>query len=270
VTSKVQIPGAQLPFVRLSGFWNEPSNASASAFVAFFLARYLVIMGEGSFWRTVSYACLAAGILAFSNAGYLALGSALLIGLFFGVRSFTYRRLFQFAFLLPIATSLLLIVFFGRTYVAKELPDNVLALAITGLRDFESLSLDPSDGRIDLLYMTFNVIAERTIGVGIQEVGSNGIIASATAPLLWLLLTGIPGLFLLLCREIVLMVSNYSLLRKLPTMLTLTQALVVVMVQHLSYGNWMNPNYFILAGMLLVCSQRTTQKFFTKKLSHHD
>ena len=97
--------------------------------------------------------------------------------------------------------------------------------------------------------------------------GSEGIAASASAPLYWLLLTGIPGLFLILSREAVLLVSSRALLRRHPRVLPLIQALIVVMVQHLSYGTWMNPNYFVLAAMVLACSHTATQyTLATKRL----
>ncbi len=268
VTSMMIFPGASFPFIRLCGFWNEPSNASGSAFAAFFLARYLVSMGEGRFWRNASYACLVAGMLALSNAGYFALGSALLLGFFFGATKFNARRVFRFVLLLPIVVALLWIVVFGRSYVAENLTDNVVARAITGVRDIESASSDVSDGRLDLMQMTLE--KSGFIGVGIQGVGSEGMTGSGTAPLLWFLMTGIPGLLLLLGREAVLLVSMRSLLRRLPTILPLTQALVVVMAQHLVYGSWMNPNYLILATMVLVCSHRSTHHFFTAKLIHHE
>lgn len=268
VTSMMFFPGAPFPFIRLTGFWNEPSNASGSAFAAFFLARYLVSIGEGPFWRNASYACFVAGMLALSNAGYFALGSALLFGLFFSARRFTARRVLQFVLLLPIAAALLLIVFFGRAYVAENLTDNYFARAITGVRDIESASLDASDGRLDLMQMTL----EKTeiLGVGIQAVGSEGMTASGSAPLLWLLMTGIPGLLLLIGREAVLLVSSRSLLRSLPPILPLIQALVVVMAQHLVYGSWMNPNYLILAAMVLVFSHRSTQQLFTINRIRHE
>ena len=265
VISTRLLPGAPFTFLRLFGFWNEHSNASGSAFAAFFLARYLVSTGERPFWRVASYACFVAGMLAFSNAGYFALAAALLFGLLFGARGFTTRRVFQVALLLPIVAAFLWVAFAGRSYVAENLPANVWARAITGSQP----NIDPFSGRVDLMQTTLEKAAEGSIGVGIQEVGSEGITGSATAPLYWLLVTGIPGLFLILGREAVLLVSSRSLLRRLPAMLPLIQALVAVMAQHFSYGSWMNPNYLILAAMVLVCSHRSTQQpFATNGLGH--
>jgi hypothetical protein len=260
VNSTFFLPDAPFPIVRLCGYWNEPSNASGSAFAAFFLARYLVVTGERPIWRAASYGCLAAGFLALSSAGYLALGSAVLFGTVFGPGRLTVRRLLQGALLLPVAVALLGIVVFGRSYVAKNLSDNVWAMAITGVRSTPRDSYDPSGGRIEDLRMTVDKIKVKSIGVGIQLVGNEGIDASGTAPIYWLLLTGIPGLVLLLSREAVLLASARSLLRRIPTFLPLAQALIVVMAQHLSYGSWMNPNYFIPAAMILVYSSERSQK----------
>ena len=52
-------------------------------------------------------------------------------------------------------------------------------------------------------------------------------------------------------------------------MLPLVQALVVVMAQHLSYGTWMNPNYLILAAMVLVQFQKSTQRVHPASATVH-
>lgn len=269
VTSMLYFPVYPYAIFRFCGFWNEPSNASASAFAAFFLARYLVLTGESTFWRVASYGCLVAGLLALANAGYFALGSALLIGVIFGAGRFTAQRAIQLALLLPVAAVLLVIVVFGRSYVVENYPDNPWARAITGVRETQLADYDPTAGRGDLLVSTAKKTESTIIGLGIQEVGSEGIDASATAPLYWVLLTGIPGLLLLLGREAVLLVSGSLLLRRLPAMLPIVQALVAVMGQHLVYGTWMNPNYLVLAAMVLVCSHKSTQRLLATSHRSH-
>ena len=269
VGSRMTLPGAPILIVRLCGFWNEPSNASASAFVAFFLARYLVSTGARPFWRKASYGCLAAGLLTLSNAGYFALGCALSVGLLATVRRFTVRRVLLAALLLPIAVGLLGGALFGRRYVAEYFPDNAWARAITGARDTDEAARNPFAGRIAIAQQTLQTTGETLIGVGIQVVGSEGIEGSATAPLYWLLLTGIPGIVLLLGRETVLLAAGRSLMRRQPAMLPLVQALVVVMAQHLSYGTWMNPNYLILAAMVLVQFQKSTQRVHPASATVH-
>ncbi|MDB4877488.1 MAG: hypothetical protein JWM41_3934 [Gemmatimonadetes bacterium] len=254
-----QFPGAPFAIVRLCGFWNEPSNASGSAFAAFFLARYLVNSGDAPKWRWASRGCFVAGVLALANAGYLALAAGVLFGLLAGTRRLTPGRVFQITILVPTALSLVLIVAFGRAYVLENMPDNIWARALTGVRD-SSVGSDVTGGRVELLKMTVGKTGSNFVGAGIQEVGSGGIEGSATAPIYWLLLTGVPGLLLLLSRETVLIASARSLAQRLPLMLPVTQALVAVMAQQLSYGTWMNPNYLALAAMVVVSAQRSTRR----------
>jgi hypothetical protein len=42
-------------------------------------------------------------------------------------------------------------------------------------------------------------------------------------------------------------------------MLPLFQALVAVLGQHLSYGSWMNANYFVFAAVVLVFADKLTE-----------
>lgn len=267
VTSMMYFSG--LTFVRLCGFWNEPNNAAGSAFVAFFLARYLVLMNEAPFWRSASYACFVAGLLTLSVGGYFTIGFTLLVGVFFDARRVTGRRIFNSTVLLASSVALLGMVVFGRSFVVSNLPDNAWARAITGVRNLEGSSLDASGGRLDLLRAAIDITESKLIGVGLQEVGSRGIEGSGTAPVYWLLLTGIPGLSLILCREGLLLTAARGLLRKMPHLLPLVQALIAVMAQHLSYGTWMNPNYFNLAAMILVCSSRSTQQLLVMYQQRH-
>jgi hypothetical protein len=259
VTSMMFIPGIPLPLARLSGFWNEPSNAAGSAFAACFLARYLVAIGEDPRWRLASRACIVAGLMALSNAGYLAFGSALLFGLVAGGGKLTARRTVQLIVGASVAVSLLLVVVVGRAYVATNLPDSAIARAVTGARNTDDPNYDPTNGRLALLKSTASNIQSSMIGVGIQEVGSEGIESSASAPFYWLLLTGVPGLLLILGREAVLRVSAASLVRRVPAALPLTQALIAVMAQQAVYGSWMNPNYLILAAMVVLSSSRAAR-----------
>ena len=211
------------------------------------------MLGEGVFWRLASYAGFVAGALTLSNAGYFALGSAVFFGFFLGSGNLDARRMIRLFVLLPVAVALLGTALFGRIYVSENLSDSTVARAITGTRE---VRMDPSSGRLSVMDMTFAEIETNLIGVGIQKVGSEGIGGSATALLLWLLLTGVPGLILLIARDGVLLVSERSLLLKQPDMLPLIQALIVVITQKGVYGSWMNPNYFILAAMVLILSHR--------------
>ena len=257
INAAFRVPGLNFSFIRLCGFWNEPSNAAGSAYAAFYLCRYLVAVGERPVWRTASYACLAAGLLTLSTAGYFALGSTLLVSPLLAASRLTLRELTRKLAPLSIGIGLLLLVVYGRAYVFENAGDNPWLSAIVGVRGASATaSFDASDGRLGMLLRTVATAKQTFIGVGVQEVGSRGIEGSGTAPVFWLLLTGFPGLALLLARETVLFFAVRSLIREQPLTLPLVQALVAVMAQHLSYGTWMNPNYFVLAAMVLVTAHR--------------
>lgn len=258
VTSAMWFPSIPVPFLRVTGFWNEPSNASASAFASVFLSRYLAEVEGGKFWRRAAIACGIAGLLTFSNAGYLAFASALLASLAFDSRAFNARRVLQLGILLFVVVGMLLVAFLGRRYVAENYPDNVWARAITGARG-RGDDDDPTGGRLALLRTTASTVQGSIIGLGIQEVGSGGIESSASAPLYWLLLTGIPGLAFLLAREAALLSAAIRLARQLPGMRFVGLALIAVMAQQAVYGSWMNPNYLILAAMVLACTSNAAR-----------
>lgn len=250
VISQISAPDFHL--LRLNGFWKEPSNAAGSAFSAFFLARYLYAVGERPFWRIASYLCLISGFLTLSNAGYLAIGATLLIGLFIQAKQ-NFKGIIIKTFLItPVIAVMLWFALFSRSYFANHGSEYRLLLAISGIRHDVNDDFDPTDGRKDLLTYTFDRVNDKIIGYGVQVTGPTGLNSSASAPLLWLLLTGYPGLLLLLLREAVLLVSLRKMIKRNPELLFLSQALLVVIVQHSVYGNWMNPNYLIFAAAVLI------------------
>lgn len=253
VTSMMFFGGIPYPFLRLCGWWNEPSNASASAYAAYFLSLYLYETGEGKRWKHFSTICLIAGLMTFSNAGYLALACALLAGVVFRSGKFTMRRAVNLAVVLTVASAFVALVVVGRRYVAENLGANVFARVITGARDVQD-DFDLTYGRLDLLKKTAATVQGSIIGVGIQAVGSEGIESSASAPLYWLLLTGVPGLLLLLSREAALLTAARAAVSRHPATLRVGQAMVAVMAQQAVYGSWMNPNYLIYAAFMLVAA----------------
>lgn len=256
ITSRFYLLNAPVPFLRLAGFWNEPTHASACAFASFFLGRYLVSVGESNSWRIASHVCLISGVLTLSLAGYLALGCALLFGLLFGGKQWTMWRAIRSAFLFPLAAILILIVGFGRTYVADNYPDNIWLRALVGARDtnIQQESFDPTSGRLNVAANAVDQAASTVIGVGIQITGDNGVPAPESAPLYWLMLAGFPGLLFILGREAALMLHAMRLSRNAPQAVPVVQALIAVMAQQLSYGTWMTPVYFVLAAMVLLLS----------------
>lgn len=266
VTSMMFFPGTGFPFIRLCGYWNEPSNASASAFAGYFLARYLFSVGEGLIWRMASYACLVAGFLALSNAGYLALSAALMFGVVYGVKKIGARELAYIMVVSLIVMSLITVASFGRKYVSENMPDNDLARAIVGAHDVKST--DYASGRFDLLDIAIDKVGNNIIGTGIQVVGpQNQADISPSAPIMWLLFTGVPGFLLLLGRETVLLICCKSISRRNPVALLLAQALIVVMIQHVSYGSWMNPNYFVYAAVVFAYSYALRQLRYSRDVN---
>ncbi len=257
VTARMHL-GGSFPIIRLTGFWNEPSNASGSAFAAFFLARYLVASGEREIWRKASYGALIAGMLALSNAGYIALGVALLVGPMLvssRIRIKRAKRTFRLMLVISLGLILVAVALLGRRYVGESLSNNIWARGVVGART-EAVVSDPFGGRVEVLGTAWESSSSNIIGLGIQEIGSEGVIdGSGTAPVYWLLLTGIPGLLLLVGREAVLVASVRELVRRYRHMIFLVQALVVIMVQHMVYGTWMNPNYLYLAAGVLAFSE---------------
>ena len=249
VAAQFYLPGVPMPIVRLSGLWQEPSLAASSAYGGFFLCKYLVAVGESRKWRAAGYACLVAGVLTMSNAGAFAFGLGLLAGVLFKKSKLTVRHLGQFAVVLPL-TALLLFVAFGRSYFVEHAGGNVWVLALTGTRSM-AVGDDPTSGRLELFQATIDATKQNWIGVGVQPVGFGGIPASASAPVMWLLLTGVPGLLLLVGRELTVLAAARRLGNR-PALIPLVQALVVVMAQQLSYGTWMTPHYFALAAIVLV------------------
>jgi hypothetical protein len=251
ISSRFYLPSVSVPIVRLAGWWNEPSNAAASAFVGFFLARYLSVAMQQTRWRLISYLCLIAGLLTLSNAGYLALAAGLLVSAIGGGRGLHLGRIVKIVAISAMVVALFLVALYGRQYVAANMSDNMWARAIAGVREDVVETVDWTGGRVTLAQATVESARANTIGVGVQVWGEGGVIVSASAPLLWLMLTGGPGLALLAFREISLWFVARSLLRGSPSALPIVQALAVVVVQQLSYGSWMDAQYFCIVAATL-------------------
>lgn len=251
VTSMMIFPGAPFPFVRLTGFWNEPSNASGSSFLSFFLARFLYRTGHGFQWNLMSYASLIAGFLALSNAGYLSIAVATTFYIFFHSKKGGGNSLVSKIVLLVVVGVFAGVVLLGRSYVSENLQDNFWARAITGVRQIDD-DYDTSGGRREIFENTANQIYDNVFGAGLQDASSDRVVASGSAPIFWLQYLGIPGFILLMFRESALLWSIRSAIKRNPESMLLCQGLVVVLTQHCVYGSWMNPNYFCMAAIILV------------------
>ena len=148
----------------------------------------------------------------------------------------------------------------GRVYVTKYMPDNDYAKALFGLRDksFHAADFISSlDGRIELVALVVNELIEQPHGSGMSP---NSINMSASAPIMWLSMLDIPGLALLLLRELWIYRKIIKVKNRTNEVLLLSQAYIVVAVQQLSYGSWMNPLFFIATAALfssLMLHQKT-------------
>lgn len=253
--SKIGFPdnGGVMYIIRLTGFWKEPSNAAGSAFASFFLIKYLQLYDKSQKWIYASNICLIAGFLTLSNAGYLAISLAFLFG--FMLRSKTRKWKLQVLIVTPILILFIWFALFSRSYFADLGLDSNVLKAVTGIRnqDVNDVNYDPTSGRLDLMNDALNQTANNIVGRGLQVTGeSTGVVAPASAPMFWLFLTGIPGLFFLLFREASLFIFLPQTLKKEKGTLFLAQALIAVMIQQSIYGTWMDPNYLILAAVVLL------------------
>ena len=224
------------------------------------MARGFLATRKSGLWRYASWAFFIAGFLCLSNAGYIAISIALLFGAFLSDdRRWTAWFLRGAALLF--AGSLVLAGFFGRTYVAENMPDNDLARAFVGLRgnidEIKSGGTDLSGGRTQLVSVALEQVARRPIGIGIVPGGDSMTVAiSASAPISWLASTGILGLLLLLLREGTVVAAAVTNARRSPVVMAACQAWIALSVQHMAYGSWMNPIYFILVAGIFVAIQR--------------
>lgn len=264
IQGKFGLPGIDFTIVRLCGFWREPSLASGTCYVSFFLCKYLVKIGENKFWNFVSYFCMLAGILTLSNAGYLAFASSLLGVIFFNLRIISKRFLY-ILLVLPLIIVMVWGAIFGRQYFAENGSDNPFLLAAVGVRsagNINSNDFDPSDGRLDLMQYTLEETSKNIIGKGIQVTGSTGIKSPSGGLLFWMLLTGYPGALLILLLATFPILLNFNIKDNSTGIISLGQALIVLFVQQSSYGSWLDPNYIILSSLLLVLSIRKRNSNF--------
>ena len=248
------LPGLDSPIVRLTGFWKEPSNAAGINFASFFLSRYLYKEELKNIWKYVSYVCLFAGFLTLSNAGYLAIGGAFLVGYILRFHLQTIRtKVVIIIFVTPMVFLLLWLALFSRSYFSKNQVENNFMLAISGVRvnTYDDPNYDPTSGRLELLEKSFAIDIESLIGKGVQKVGDDTkLVVSASAPFFWFTLTGYVGLILLLLREFFVWISFLKFRKYDQKYIFLIQAYIVILLQQSVYGVWMDANYLIFAGFV--------------------
>jgi len=267
VGSSMEFPGLGVIY-RFHGFWAEPSKASGFMFAAYFLAKNLFYLEQKTFWKKCSYVCLLGGFLCFSNAGYLAIAMSLLFGL---IMSFMSREQSIFNISIKLGTIFLLVflALFGRTYVTNNYIDIEIARAIVGVRGGScagtscggvDYSVDPTDGRLSGYYNNLRVSSENPLGIGIRITGkfdrATGYRSSAGNALIeWLIYTGYIGLFLLLLRELQVILFTFKYKHEGMSVIYLTQAWIAFFIQNLLYGTIMTPAYLIVIGLIFACKK---------------
>jgi hypothetical protein len=223
-------------------------------------------------WIIAGGVCCIGGIFTFANAGYFALGFALLTGqIVYFIRGNKNRE----PLVLLISASIFLILFslFGRYAVIKYMPNNSMLKAITGVRGAlltpNLITPSPSDASspvvsIDDTMMQRGKLANRAfdrsfykmiVGDGLRIPGRDskgrGVVVSASAPVMWLFFTGIVGLIILLWRESQVIWCFVSAFPPSAYQLKIFQAWIVLFFQNMVYGTWMTPLYFLLIAFVL-------------------
>ena len=252
VNSKLFIPSIEFPIYRLAGWFNEPSNASAFLLASYFLAKSIQNrMPKSVLWKYAPIICLFGGLAALSNAGYLAVGFSLIIISIFNIKNHrNSQSLLNYAFIFLVSLSGISLALFGRHLVAEQGIDSEVLSVITGSHAnyIDNPYYDPTGGRLDLMELTFEKIKYHPIGIGFQATAKN---IPAGAPLFWLLLSGIPGLFLIFLREsVIVFIAKKKYMDK--EFIYQYGAVMVVMVQQLVYGQWNNAFYYFLVSNILV------------------
>ena len=252
VNSKLFIPSIEFPIYRLAGWFNEPSNASAFLLASYFLAKSIQDkMPKSVLWKYAPIICLFGGLAALSNAGYLAVSFSLIIISILNMKTHRNSQSFiNYAFIFLLSLSGIILALFGRHFVADQWIDSEVFSVITGSHGnyIDNPYYDPTAGRLDLMELTFEKIKYHPMGIGFQTTAKN---IPAGAPLFWLLLSGIPGLFLILLREsVIVFIAKKKYMDK--ELIYQYGAIMVVMVQQLVYGQWNNAFYYFMVSNILV------------------
>lgn len=246
-------------FVRLNGFWLEPSNAAGYLISTFFIGLFLSKRGK-KINKLLLIIPIIGAILAFSNAGYLAFGA----GLFVWVVLTTKKKWVKFFYILPFVF-LLIIGFNGRQLVAAYFPNNDLLKVVVGLRvSEEQLNKgfdDFSAGRIENTELNIKRTMEHPLGIGFRipgedSMGNGDKVASPSALIYLLNYIGIFGLLMVLVLKYIVVrpifAHNRRIIKKDSTIVLLLCAWIAVTVQNVIYGNWMGMFYYYLSISIIV------------------
>jgi hypothetical protein len=258
---------------RFHGFWLEPSRASGFMIACYFLSMNLFYLERKIFWKRAAFVSLIAGFLCFSNAGYLAIGVAMLFGFFMNFLT-GKASVFNFGIKAGIAGILVFLALFGRTYVAENFIEYDIARAVAGVRGGScagttcggvNYSVNPSDGRLVGYKKNLSIVNEHPLGLGIRVTGKNDKKTGLTdtggnAIIQWLLYTGYIGLFILLLRELQVFLYAIKYVKKNKSIMYLTQAWIALFIQNLLYGNIMTPAYLLIIIFLFATKRNIVSK----------
>jgi hypothetical protein len=252
VSASFYIPSLDFPIYRLTGWFNEPSNASAFLLASYFLGRSVQHkMPKSIFWKFGPTICLIGGLITFSNAGYVAIGFSFIVMTFLNRKYLKHdSSSFKNIIIIFVAMSVIMIGLFGRYYSAKVGIDSEIFSVITGNKTtyLNNPYYDASGGRINLMNLTIEAISNNPLGIGFINTAEN---VPAGAPLLWLLFSGIPGLIIILARESIII---FSVKKRYLNKELIYQycALLTVICQQSIYGQWNNAFYYFLVSNILV------------------
>jgi hypothetical protein len=268
-----------VPKFRLTGFWLEPSTASGFLFMSLFLSLALYTATQKIKWILAGVTCCVGGFYCFANAGLFALGWSMLVGASVAILG---KKNIKWSIMLA-CFSIFLILFslLGRAIAITYFPTNKPLLAITGIRGIliSSLSEGPttdisvgrlgtvalppsrqvskpttdiSVGRLGTVKETMKTLTFSPFGIGLGIPGNDGRhpMVSSSAPFYWLLYTGIIGLFLLLLRELSLIIAIKEYIFQSSFIINIFQAWLVLFFQNMIYGTWMTPLYLLLMSLI--------------------
>ena len=244
-------------YLRLSGFWFEPSNAGGFLASTFFLGLYLRSKNKlitNNFFVKIP---LFASILTISNAAYLSLIFSYSSLLFFKTKNIIKKILIIFPFFI-----IIIFIGFGRDIVQNYFPENSTLKLITGVRVTSQID-DFSGGRIDNYIFNFKRFLDNPLGIGFRipgdnELGEGDDTISASAFFYILVFTGFGGIFcvLMLKFQVINLFLKYIKKNKFDdSIIYLFCAWVAVSIQNLIYGTWMSFYYYYLSiAIIVLCS----------------
>ncbi len=200
------------------------------------------------------------------------------------------RRAITYTLLIALSIFLIFFSLFGRFIAVNYLPDNIPLKALAGVRGVllsapatkPAPATEPAPirkpapaqkpaatlkgyvtsfektlvGRTELIK---NIFIDRSffkilVGDGLRIPGKDGegrgTVVSATAPIMWLLFTGIIGLTTLFLRELQVFVFVKQSFPLSDFQLQIFQAWLVLFFQHMAYGTWMTPLYLVLIALI--------------------